>query len=130
MFMSGESDTPHHQATPRARFSGEPRLNGATKTLLAAHGFGVSSVAGLVNHGLAIMTPERVRAGGKMIAVARGCRAGRVVGLTLAQCRCRGRRRALSLCIRQQSCPYPFSGAQDDPVEGHVARMKDRSCGP
>jgi hypothetical protein len=46
-------------------------LNGATKTLLAAHGFSTSMVAGLVNHGLATMTHETVRAGGKTIAVAR-----------------------------------------------------------
>ena len=43
--------------------------NGATKQLLAAQCFSVSLVAGLVNQGLASVTPERVRAGGKTIEV-------------------------------------------------------------
>jgi len=43
--------------------------NGATQSLLTAHGFSFSMVAGLVNQGLATLTPEKVRAGGKMIEV-------------------------------------------------------------
>ncbi len=45
--------------------------NGATQSLLTAHGFGVSMIAGLVNHGLATLTREQVKAGGKMIEVGR-----------------------------------------------------------
>ena len=37
----------------------------------AAHGFGASMIAGLVNQGLATMTPSKVRAGGKVIEVAK-----------------------------------------------------------
>jgi hypothetical protein len=36
---------------------------------LAAHGFGVAMIAGLINQGLATLTHEKVRAGGKMIEV-------------------------------------------------------------
>ena len=45
--------------------------NGATQPLLRAHGFGVAMIAGLVNRGLAILTHEKVRAGGKVIEVAK-----------------------------------------------------------
>jgi hypothetical protein len=45
--------------------------NGATQALLSAHGFDASLIAGLVNHGLATITAEKVRVGGKLIAVAR-----------------------------------------------------------
>jgi hypothetical protein len=39
--------------------------------LLTAHGFGVAMIAGLVNEGLATLTREYVKAGGKMIEVSR-----------------------------------------------------------
>ena len=39
--------------------------------LLSAHGFDASLIAELVNHGLATLTAEKVRAGGKLIAVAK-----------------------------------------------------------
>jgi hypothetical protein len=41
--------------------------NGATQPLLTARGFSVSKIAGLVNCGLVTLTPEKVRAGGKMV---------------------------------------------------------------
>ena len=63
------------------RLSGEQRRafamlttagpDGATRPLLTAHGFGVSLIAGLVNHGLATMTYERVHAGDKLGEVAK-----------------------------------------------------------
>jgi hypothetical protein len=40
--------------------------DGATQVLLSAHGFDASMIAGLVNHGLATITAERVRDGGKL----------------------------------------------------------------
>jgi len=45
--------------------------NGATQVLLSADGFDASLIAGLVNHGLTTITAEKVRVGGKLIAVAR-----------------------------------------------------------
>jgi len=45
--------------------------NGATQALLSAHGFDASLIAGLVNHGLATITAEKVRVGAKLIAIAR-----------------------------------------------------------
>jgi len=36
---------------------------------LSAHGFRVAMIAGLVNRGLATLTSEKVRAGGKIIEV-------------------------------------------------------------
>ena len=45
--------------------------NGVTGPLLKAHGFGVATIAGLVSRGLATMTQEKVRAGGKLVEVAR-----------------------------------------------------------
>ena len=45
--------------------------NGATQSLFAAHGFGVGVVAGLVNQGLATLTHEKVRAGSKLVEVAK-----------------------------------------------------------
>jgi hypothetical protein len=44
-------------------------LNGASETLLMAHGFCVSMIAGLVNRGLATLTRESVCAGSKSIDV-------------------------------------------------------------
>jgi hypothetical protein len=44
---------------------------GATETLLAAHGFAVSLLVGLVRDGLATATPEMVPAGGQTIEVTR-----------------------------------------------------------
>jgi hypothetical protein len=41
------------------------------QALLSAHGFDASLIAGLVNHGLATLTAEKVGAGGKLIAVAK-----------------------------------------------------------
>ncbi len=45
--------------------------NGAPQALLSAHGFDASFIAELVSHGLATLTAEKVRAGGKLIAVAK-----------------------------------------------------------
>jgi hypothetical protein len=45
--------------------------NGVTQSLLTAHGFGVSVIAGLVNRGFATLTPEKVRAGSKSIEVSK-----------------------------------------------------------
>ena len=45
--------------------------NGAMQALLSAHGFDASLIAELVNHGLAPLKAEKVRAGGKLIAVAK-----------------------------------------------------------
>ena len=39
--------------------------NGATQALLSAHGFDASMIAGLVNRGMAALTAEKIRAGGK-----------------------------------------------------------------
>jgi hypothetical protein len=44
-------------------------LNGATRSLLAAHGFGVPLIAGLVNRGLASLTYEKVRVDDKLVEV-------------------------------------------------------------
>ena len=41
--------------------------NDVTQALLSAHGFDASLIAELVNHGLATLTAEKVRAGGKLI---------------------------------------------------------------
>ena len=38
---------------------------------MSAHGFDASLIAELVNHGLAPLKAEKVRAGGKLIAVAK-----------------------------------------------------------
>jgi hypothetical protein len=46
-------------------------LNGAPQALLSAHGFDASFIAELVSHGLATLTAEKIRAGGKLIAVAK-----------------------------------------------------------
>jgi hypothetical protein len=43
--------------------------NGTTQALLSAHGFDASIIAGLVSHGLATITAEKVRAGSKLVAV-------------------------------------------------------------
>jgi hypothetical protein len=48
---------------------GTARREGATQALLSAHGFDASMIAGLVSHGLATITAEKVRAGGKLVAV-------------------------------------------------------------
>jgi hypothetical protein len=45
--------------------------NGATRPLLIAHGFGVPMINAIVSQGLATLTYERVRAGGKLIDVGR-----------------------------------------------------------
>jgi hypothetical protein len=45
--------------------------DGATQSLLTAHGCGVALIAGLVNRGLAILTHEQVKTGGKLVKVAR-----------------------------------------------------------
>ena len=44
--------------------------NGATQALLSAYGFDASMIAGLVNRGLVTLKAEKVRADGKLIAVA------------------------------------------------------------
>jgi hypothetical protein len=43
--------------------------NGATSLLLAVRGFDANMIAGLINQGLATLTHEKVRAGGKTIEV-------------------------------------------------------------
>ena len=45
--------------------------SGVTQTLLSAHGFSVPMIAGLVTAGLATMTRENVRAGAKLVEVAK-----------------------------------------------------------
>src|SRR5262249_12080503 len=45
--------------------------NGATQAVLSALGFDASMIAELVNRGLVTLTAEKVRAGGKLMAVAR-----------------------------------------------------------
>ena len=42
-------------------------LDGASQALLMAHGFCVSMIVGLVDHGLATLTREKVRAGSRLI---------------------------------------------------------------
>jgi hypothetical protein len=44
-------------------------LNGATQSLLAAHGFSGAIISGMVNRALVTLSFERFRAGGKMIKV-------------------------------------------------------------
>ncbi len=44
--------------------------DGVAQSLLSAHGFDATMIAGLVNRGLATLTMEKVRADGKLIAVA------------------------------------------------------------
>ena len=45
--------------------------DGVPQALLSAHGFDASLIAELVDRGLATLTAEKVRAGGKLIAVAK-----------------------------------------------------------
>jgi hypothetical protein len=45
--------------------------NGVTGPLLAAHGFSAAAIMGLIGRGLATMAQEKVKAGGKLVAVAR-----------------------------------------------------------
>ncbi len=45
--------------------------NGVTGTLLAAHGFSAAMIVGLVSRGLATMAQEKMKAGGKLVEVAR-----------------------------------------------------------
>jgi len=42
-------------------------INGATRPLLSAPVFDGSMIAGLVNQGLAILTREQIKAGGKLV---------------------------------------------------------------
>jgi hypothetical protein len=44
-------------------------LDGATQASLMAHGFCVSMITGLVKRGLATVTREKVRAGGRLVDV-------------------------------------------------------------
>jgi hypothetical protein len=46
-------------------------LDGASQTLLMAHGFCDSMIIGLVNNGLATLTREKVWAGSRLIEVGR-----------------------------------------------------------
>jgi hypothetical protein len=48
---------------------GTPGHNGATQPFLIAHGFRIAMISGLVDRGLATLTREHIRAGGKMIHV-------------------------------------------------------------
>ena len=45
--------------------------DGATQPLLSVHGFSAAMIARLVNRGLATLTHEKVRAGGKLVDVAK-----------------------------------------------------------
>jgi hypothetical protein len=45
--------------------------HGVTQPLLSAHGFSAAMIARLVRRGLATLTQEKVRAGGKLIDVAK-----------------------------------------------------------
>jgi hypothetical protein len=45
--------------------------NGVTGPLLAAHGFSAATIMALIGRGLATMAQEKVKAGAKLIAVAR-----------------------------------------------------------
>jgi hypothetical protein len=45
--------------------------NGETQPFLVAHGFGGAMITELVNRSMLIMTLEKIRAGGKMIEVAK-----------------------------------------------------------
>lgn len=45
--------------------------DGATQQLLNAHGCGVALIKGPVHRGLATLTHEQVKAGGKLVEVAR-----------------------------------------------------------
>jgi hypothetical protein len=45
--------------------------NGVTGTLLAAHGFSAIMIVGLVSRGLATMVQEKMKAGDKLVEVAR-----------------------------------------------------------
>ena len=69
--------------------------NGTTQSLLTAHGFGVATIAGLVNQRLATLTREKVKAGGKLIEVARVriTDAGRRAACGAIGSRMKGRRR-------------------------------------
>jgi hypothetical protein len=44
-------------------------LDGASQTLLMAHGFCVSMIVGLANNGLATLTREKIWAGSRLIEV-------------------------------------------------------------
>jgi hypothetical protein len=70
---------------------GRADLDGASQTLLMAHGFCASMIVGLVNNGLATLTREKLWAGGRLMQVAK-------VRITAAG------RRAL---ITQRSAFYP-----------------------
>jgi hypothetical protein len=48
-----------------------PGHNGATRPFLVAHGFSRAMISGLVNRGLVTLTVEKIRAGGRMIDVAK-----------------------------------------------------------
>jgi hypothetical protein len=45
--------------------------NGVTGPLLTAHGFSAATIMGLIGRGLATMAQEKVKAGGKLVEVAR-----------------------------------------------------------
>jgi hypothetical protein len=45
--------------------------DGATQTLLTAHGVSLRVITGLVNRGLATLTHENMRTGGKLVEVAK-----------------------------------------------------------
>jgi hypothetical protein len=46
-------------------------LDGASQTLLMAHGFCVSMIVGLVNHEFAMLTREKVWAGSRLVDVSK-----------------------------------------------------------
>jgi hypothetical protein len=66
---------PDCRTAPRSRLAlamlATAARDGATQALLSVHGFDASMIAGLVNHGLATITAERVRDGGKLVAIAK-----------------------------------------------------------
>ena len=73
--------------------------NGATQALLSAHGVDASMIAGLVNRGMATLAAEKVRAGGKLMAVGKVTDHGRRAGRSRSR-RLSRRWRKLSLTFR------------------------------
>jgi len=69
--MSVASDAPHRKTAASARNPRGAGLTGCTLEIMLAGGFKVMTIGRLVRHGLASVATEQVRAGGKMIVVAR-----------------------------------------------------------
>jgi hypothetical protein len=63
--------TPDRRTTLSSCHARERGRNGATQALLSALGFDASLIADLVSHGLVTLKAEKVRAGGKLMEVAK-----------------------------------------------------------